>query len=391
VIVQQELYGSLQSGREGIQFERMLRLLSVLLYAWCSYEGNRNMGKGEPHDQLRSIPFDKFVTLVARIWDELCRRGVKRREVVADSEVVRFPCPFTERPGKHGSGRAVYDGKSKPEFITVVLMKLQLEGILPYFHIVLPPGVKNEPEAANHPDTLVGPGIVIANKREFLQGFCPREQEVLTDLEQAIRKLGPSELRALGTHCNGDQTLEVVAWEFDAVEQQGLWSEIIDAISKGGPFGEYAQDILEYMDEACRKTDGNCPVYKQGRGIFLTELQDPELREVFAQIHSEPNEIWQLSDMQKLALRASKARALSQLLVRVSDARNLIADGGRISERNTRYLKEAIEQCACVGIADLPEAWNEVLSGSGLVGDFKRRLIAEIREIGNIRQMSFDA
>ena len=329
--------------------------------------------------------------IIARIWDELCRRGIRTKKVTEDSEVVRFPCPFVERPGKHGHGRAIYDAKSRPEFIAVVLLKLQMEGVLPYFHIVAPSGAKAGPDAANHPDTLFAPGIVIANKREFLEGFCPREQEVLGDLEQAIRKLGPSEIRAVGTHCGRDQTIQAIIWEFEAIQEHFLWTKLIDAIGADAPFGEYAQEVLEYMDEACRKSLGNRAAYSQGRNIFLTELQDPELREVFAQLHSDPSDIWEFDQVQVLAARASKARALSQLLVQVSNAQDVIAAGGTISEKQVRFLSKAVEQCDGAGITDLPGTVDQVFSGQKLSSEFKKRLVAEIMAVGNIRQMNLNA
>ena len=87
-------------------------MLSFVVHQWYEYQGARNKDDVEPSDKLRSIPFDKLVTFVTRLWDKLyAQRDMLKLDSLGseinlslDTEGLTFPCPMREMSGKHGPG-----------------------------------------------------------------------------------------------------------------------------------------------------------------------------------------------------------------------------------------------------------------------------------------------
>jgi hypothetical protein len=367
------IFGLLRDGREGVQFEHIFRVLSFVVNQWYEYQGTRREDDVEPIDKLRSIPFDKLVTLVTRLWDRLYAQRDRMEpdslgsdiKLSLDGDGLTFPCPMHEMPGKHGPGRAIYDGQRKPEYVISVLYRLQEDDIVHYFTITPPmetiEGIGQRLAGPTHPHTTITPAVQITNKRRFLERFTPREVEIITDLSSGIKKLNPSEIRALGTHHSREKTCQAIKWEFNALNRLGINKAIRDAIRTSAPFTSHAQQWLEYADEACSKSRENRGVYENAWTTFNVELSDPGLKEIFETTQAPGSAIWESPDVQRLWSVASRCRALARYFLAVS--LGLAGNPHNVAEA----LEQASNACGNLGISALPSSTSEVFSSDGRI------------------------
>lgn len=314
------LFSELREGREGVQFERMLRALSFVLHQWCQFPGTRTPLYGEPASQsLKVIQFDKLALFVFRLWNEMYRRhGDGVREHTAndfppiDSRVLTFPSPFTELPGKHGRGAARFDGKSPPIYIIDSLYALQSDGIF-YFQITPPVDAPDNPK--DHRTTVTA-GDLMTDTNQFLDGFNSREIEVLKEMGNSLKHLGPSEVRALGTHENCQKTREDIVKEFtDLIPHRAA---VAARLGEGQPFFNASREMMEYADEAWRKSKDNRNDYGNAHRIMLTEIGDPELRSAFSGCQESTEEIWNHPTIRAYVEPAEKARSFTKCLHAIS-------------------------------------------------------------------------
>jgi hypothetical protein len=375
------IFGLLREGREGVQFEHIFRMLSFVVHQWYEYQGVRNKDDTEPSDKLRSIPFDKLVTFVTRLWDKLyAQRDMLKLDSLGseinlslDTEGLTFPCPMREMPGKHGPGRAIYDGQQKPEYITSVLYRLQQDDIVHYFTITPPmetiDGIGQRLAEPTHPNTTITPAVQITNKRRFFERFTSREVEIITDLSSGVKKLNPSEIRALGTHHSRETTSQAIRWEFKALNRLGTSKKIGDAIRTSTPFTGSAQQWLEYADEACSKSRENRGVYETAWTTVSVELTDRELKEIFGITQALGSAIWEGQEVQRLWLVASKSRVLARYFLAVS-----MGLAGS-SHRTGDALEQAASACVNLGIPALPNSAGDVFSSDGTLPAGVQRLL----------------
>jgi len=321
--------------------------------------------------------------LVARLWDALYARkemlqfGPLGDQVTLNTgaDAVTFPCPLQEMPGKHGPGRAVYDGQTPPRFIVSVLYQLQQEDLLHYFTITPPVEVaetgQRRTALPNHPDTVVGPPVQFGSKKQFVDRFLPREVEVISELELAIRRLNPSEIRALGTHENCPKTIASIKWEFHALGRRlGVLQRLRQSLVEGRPFPAEAQEWIEYAEEAWSKASGNRGAYAAGRDRIVAELSDPEVLSVFQDVQAPAQEIWEDPRVVRLWTVAGRSLGLARYSLTVSAA----LGGGK---KTSGPLHEASAYCAEVGIPGLPDSADNLISADGKLLPNARDLIIE--------------
>jgi hypothetical protein len=349
----------------------MFRMLSFVVHQWYEYQGARNKDDVEPSDKLRSIPFDKLVTFVTRLWDKLyAQRDMLKLDSLGseinlslDTEGLTFPCPMREMSGKHGPGRAIYDGQRKPEYVTSVLYRLQEDDIVHYFTITPPietiDGAGQRLAEPTHPNTTITPAVQITNKRSFFERFTPREIEIITDLSSGVKKLNPSEIRALGTHHSRETTSQAIRWEFKALNRLGVSKKIGDAIRTSTPFTSSAQQWLEYADEACSKSRENRSVYETAWTTLNVELTDRELKEMFGVTQARGSSIWESPEVERLWSIASKSRAMARYFLAVS-----MGLAGS-SHRTDDALEQAASACGNLGIPALFSSSGDVFSSDG--------------------------
>jgi len=382
-----DLLALLRKNREGIQRERTLRAVYLLLSGWCRFQDARNPVLAEPRGQMMAIPFDKLIMVFARFWDELFRRtGAKFKDKEPSSitedehkQAITFPVPFSELPGKHGAGRAVSGDDRPPEFLVSVLYRLREEDLLPYFDITPP---RDAPKTPNDYRTTVEPALSSAADDALLEDFTECERGVLRDLGNAIKRLDAEEIRALGTHENFEKTAADVEREFRWMQR---WVNEIEACINGGrTFLPAAQEALEYADEARRKSERNRGDYTKARSLVLAELSHENLKQVFGQCQKSDADIWDRPEMKELAKRARRVYARAHYVqciayFSVAEHQRGLARGG------ASPLEEVGAELAAEGIRGLPISLDKMLAGNGhaFLEGAKQKLLSVVAELKN--------
>lgn len=321
------LFSRVCPDREGMQLERTLRVVCFLLDGWCSYTPCGAKGKEPARESLPVIYFDKFGLLIARIWNECFRQTGKpllNCNEIEQSDLdnsVRFPFPFREVKGKHGRGLARWKRPQKPSYLVEIVEKLQSEGILYYFNTTLPQGVvekqDGESVASQYPESRVAPGIPVdADTLLASPGFTKREHAVLVDLNTAMRRLEPSAIRALGTHENAAKTVEDIRKEFADLEKRRVWDKLIEKLRAEEDFSAEAQELIEYADEARRKSseDVNGEEYRRAHAAMLSELSREDLKDAFRACQKSADSIWRNKEVMALAPTAKRVFAIARHL-----------------------------------------------------------------------------
>jgi hypothetical protein len=130
--------------------------------------------------------------------------------------------------------------------------------------------------------------------------------DLLKELSVILRRLGPAEIRALGTHWDASKTVEDIDREFQYLNKW-VWKDLLARLAEGSGFSDPAEQLLEYADEAWRKASRNRKAYKDGRCIVLQECSDGELNTAFANCQPDDSAIW---DNQEVVRQAARARRL---------------------------------------------------------------------------------
>lgn len=362
------LFSQLRDKREGVQFERILRALSFILYQWCQYPGKRKPLYGHNPSFLTAIEFDKLASFVFRLWNELNRVRSKTASRTGDlassvdeQMLVTFPSPFLELPGKHGRGPARFDGKADPIYILDSIYALQDEGI--YYFDITPP--TEDPRNPTNHRTTVTSGMKITDPNRFLEGFDPGEIEILKDVANSVRHLGPSEIRALGTHENHKKTVEDISKEFrDMAPHQ---RKVAGRLLRGESFLEASRDLLEYADEAWRKSnDERRGDYRDAYGIMMSEIGDPEIRGAFASCQTTMEQMWGPPLMTALAKSADKIHAVAQCdnAIAIYQAQSLdkLSSQTRASQQFRARWKEGVEGIEKLGLSRLPKEIDDIFT-----------------------------
>ena len=306
----------------------------------------------------------------ARFWNEAFRRTgeklkSKEPQTITDEEhqqAVTFPVPFPELPGKHGAGLAVRHGDdSPPEFMVKVLYRLRQDGILPYFDIVPPADAPQEP---NDYRTTIEPALSAAADDGLLEDFTLKEREIIAELQNAFKRLTAEEMRALGTHENFEKTAGDIEREFRWMQK--VVKEMERCLNSGAPFHQAAQEVLEFADEACRKSERNRENYVNARNRVLAELNHPDTKQLFKECQASDGVIWDRDEMRQLAKRARCAFARAHYLERIAYWSGVVKQ--RSPSRNAEAaLAEAIAELTSAGIRGLPESLEQIFVGGSSV------------------------
>lgn len=363
------LLEDLRKGREGVQCERSLRALSFLLDGWEKYEREQSQSsKGKSKRDkgtkgLNAIYFDKFAAFTFRIWTELFRRTSKvipkANPIVAGKmpNIVTHPSPFVELPGKHGRGPARLAEKDGPIYLVEMLHKLQEEGVLNYFEVTPPEPDKNPKDYR----TTVRSAMPVT-----LSGFNDYERKILIDLSNGLRHLDPSQIRALGTHENCEKTVEDIEKEFKDMATH--INETIKGLLEAKPFLFNAREMMEFADEAWRKSKKNRENYKQALAIMIREINDGELKEVLLNAQSQPEQIWDSPEVQELARKAEQVRSFTRYLHAIAYYYELRLTGKPLSPKDRgKFDKEwerIINEMALAGLSGFPATIDDIFVGT---------------------------
>lgn len=376
------MFTALREGRVGVQCERSLRSLLLLLDGWKNYTGPRKELYLKKDDGvLTAIYFDKFAMLTFRLWDTMFSNTSEdqpeRRE---EEHSITFPSPFEPIPGKHGPGPGRHGAQKaeKPTYLLDMLYALQSEGFLNYFEVSPP---QNDPDNYKSHKTTVTPALPVTDEEEFLRGFTKFEREILLDLRSAIKRLGPAEIRALGTHATHEGTVEDIEREFTYLGKKK--GKLNENLRENRPFKREAQELLEFADEAWRKSQGNRDDYRSGYRKMALEINNPTLKQAFETSQATAEEVWRHSgEFDDLVKRSEQALLFTTYLHAVA-----VCQEHRLGQSgNAKQIKKAEDQVATkagelnrVGVAVLPSMTNDIFVGAtSEIGTTTRSRLIEV-------------
>jgi hypothetical protein len=323
----QFLFSELLLGREGVECERSLRALSYIFHGWAHYEGTRKFFYGARDDgRLPIIEFEKLALFWFRIWNKLWSLKPAKAADVAGlgpasvASNVSFPPPFVLVRAKHGKRPQRYNptiGPRNPIALADLLYhQQQTEFGKRYFEVQ--PYVDGHGEA--HPSdyqTRVAKTFPLERRSQLLTNkFNRKEQEFLEEIDDIVRRLGPSELRAIGTHESFDETFQDILFEFQSIQR--LITRIEARIDELGTCEKDCEELLEYAEEAHRKASENSADYETAYKRFNDDLKDPLLRRAFLESQATAAQIWDRPEIKALARRAELALATAKCLVATS-------------------------------------------------------------------------
>lgn len=368
------LFSELRMGREGVQFERSLRSLAFTFNSWCGYDGSRKplYGDESRKSALEVIYFDKFAMFLFRIWNELFRQSypealkdIKTSVPKDESKLITFPQPFQEIPGKHGRGPGRFDAQRGPIYLIDILFELQRDNILRYFDITPP---SDQPDNPRNYRTLVSSGILFTDPQQFLEGFTDLERDILKDLANGLKRLGPSQIRALGTHENIYKTIQDVKKEL--IDSNEARQEIIKSLDNGSSFYNPSREMLEYAEEAVRKSKTNRVDYGEAFQIIRREITNAKIIEAFQKSQSPPDVIWGPSEMDYLAKNAEKLLSFSKYIHALAHYRNNNANRTTKSAKESKiygYMwEEGLDEMARCGLAGFPSKVSDVFINNSI-------------------------
>jgi hypothetical protein len=315
----QFLFDALLPGREGAQCERSLRALSYIFHGWAHYKGSRKLYYGEPlTGELPIIEFEKLAAFWCRIWQRLWSKQSHGKGTPAPtpgiSPEVTFPPPFVLAPAKHGKRPQRYNISSGPIPLADILYRQQqTEFGKRYFDVRLAKDrTRDDPSDYT---TRVHTAIPEGRRTQLLTNFTQVERESLLQLDEIVRRLGALELRAIGTHENATETLADIELEFQEI--QLLLTNIECTLDDLKVCQPLAQVLLEYGDEAYRKSVTNRTEYETAYNLFVTDVKDSTLRTAFLQCQEPPAAIWDTDQMKALAARSGRVYPLAKFLVSI--------------------------------------------------------------------------
>ena len=333
---------------------------------------------------MTAIPFDKLIVLFGRLWDELFRRTgdtMKNRDPrdiheEEANQVISFPIPFEELPGKHGRGRAVRQRDGAPRFMVSVLYALAQEDLLSYFDVQPP---RDSPDIANDPRTTIEPSLAAAADTALLAEFTKEEQAVLWDLANAVKRLGLEEIRALGTHENFEKTAQDIEREFRYMIPH--IAKIKECIQAGVPFDKPALEVMECAEEAYRKSEGNKQRYDFAWRAFQKELTHPTLKEAFLYCQRSATEIWGQSRMKDLVKQSRAAYIRAKYLNQIG---RWSADRRRPPRaEDEEEVSELVQKLKRIGVDNLPVTPSKIFvdESDAVLPTIKQKLLALLQQL----------
>ena len=327
-----EVYKGIYECELGKQLERVFRAVVFVLHNWCQFgilkpsisQRSPRSPAYEKSDNgcITLIEFDKLMNIVCRVWGKMfSAHGEKHLEkgtinTLSDQEkqrIVRFKPPLDEIPGRHGPGEARKgDSDDSPCYAVDMLTTLSVHEGYPYIDIKKNDdfrsstgprradreSVKSLEEIVDHKD-YVTPGIGTFEDEVFWKGFTTREKDFLVELANALKHLGPIEIRALGTHRTGEQTLEEIRRElrWAGVERDKIITCLEDKLKIRS---EDARKFQNFAREAVLKADENRKPYEEAFQKVLDELSSPDVKQAFKDSQKTASEIWEYKSMKDL-------------------------------------------------------------------------------------------
>ncbi len=313
------------------------------------------------------IHFEKFALLIARIWKKVYFLSINKINIRdhstqrKDLEFVTFPFPFQEYPDKHGRRLRRINGNKKHVYIVQILHELLKEGI---YYCDIETSFK-DPNNPNNYKTIVKPSFPTIDN-EFLKCFTSFEVDILNDLENSLKRLGVSQIRALGTHENKEKTIYDIKKEFFDMFHYVV--DVIDRFTRDDGFFDCSFEIMTYADEAWRKSTYNREDYTEARQIMIDEINTPLLREAFEACQDLPDNIWKDDLINTLSEQAKKTKAFSKYLYAISFFRDNITERAKRSKKGKtkeagRLWDEGLKEMKECGLKGFPSRVQDIFVG----------------------------
>jgi hypothetical protein len=402
-----EVYRGVRRFHAGVQLERLFRGLCYLLHTWRAFgqlkPGNQSprklrYGKADDGD-ITSIEFDKFINVVCRMWTRLFQVSglplLDRIDTLSEGEldeIVRFKPPVDEVPGLHGPGEArTSEPGHRAVYVVQMLSDLfRLEDI-PYFTFEGPMPTERdeveeeEPRAAGgpivlgvEPDAIVKPGLPVKDDAKFWSGFTEREIKFFRDLGNALKHLGPTEIRALGTHKDAASTVAEVERELRWAKKQRVVA--VAELQRGRLSEGTALRLLTFASEAVKKASTNRVDYRSGCREALKELADVELRQAFEFVQKPEAETWGSDDIPQLVVKAERWLGASKFLFGLAyfQGHPKSRESEGMGKAARHQWKEGIRALSSQGVRSLPGSVQEAFEAGG--DQVKRELVESLVE-----------
>jgi hypothetical protein len=346
------LFSRLTPGREGAQCAFSARALSYIFHGWAHYTGPRKLPYGKPDNGvLYSIPFEKLGLFWCRLWEQLWKlngtRDQGNRIPAASLETaprITCPPPFIIERAKHGKRPQRYDGVDNPTPLIEILYNQQELGMHSLFDIR--PYMVNGKACPSHYKTEVHAVMPYEVRESLIKDFNETERKLIEEIDEIVRHLGVLEIRALGTHESSQETMRDIQFEYEKMRPIVLAA--ISKIEQDQPFTDDAQEILEFVDEAYKKSHKNQVGYAGAHDRFLTDLKTPLLRQAFENCQESAADIWKNSQIEALASVSERDQSISKCMTAIAYF------AAHALERNQARSTESKE---------MEHHWNEGLSG----------------------------
>ncbi len=229
-------------------------------------------------------------------------------------KIVRFKPPGEEVPGTHGPGtaRRVLASKSDDVVYFSQMAERLVEEAIPYF--VFEP---SQEHASSGKETkphkkFVKPGIAVGDDEGFWQEFTTREIRFLQEVSTALKHLGPTEIRALGTHKNAEGTCREIKRELKWAREKAR--VLISDLENGNPKPSDVKRLRSVSHEGYRKAILNEDYYASAYGTMLDRIDDGQLKEAFDKAQQSPTEVWGHSDIPDLRDKVQRTIAVADYL-----------------------------------------------------------------------------
>ena len=350
------------TSEEAIIYDNVNRIIAYLLDAWCSFTGPRKKWYGDDiRGALPIIEFEKLAIFISRIWNKL-------HKIKSDKEIgISFNFPYEEMPGKHGYSLAKSNWKhnGEPGYLSDILIEQQKNKLSLCIRFDIPK------EKKDFYKTRVSAAIKIPREDILFDTLNEFEKEVLRDLHNSIKRLGVNQIRALGTHDSRERALKDVRYE--AVKWKSIVNPVLTLLkmqyddNKASLLEDKAQEMLEYADEAWRKSSHNCNDYEDAMKIMLQEITHKLLKDAFNRCQKTKDDIWKHEEMHNLAHDASIALAISKYIRGISYFRRRPEDMNKTNRRAKKYLyqiNEGINMLKELQLESLPPGSNVFESGN---------------------------
>lgn len=412
-----EAYRGLRRAHTGTQLESVFRALCYVLHQWCVYPSSgapatsvpkrraRHEDKGSSDDgRLLLLEFDKLINIVCRMWDKMFQEsglkildgieGLTQEEL---RKIVRFQPPAQEFPGTHGPGRARRKaGSDDLVYLTRMAEQLVEEGF-PYFAFEPRDRMRSHSDEKQRDGAerrlksdephkwVVRPGLAVGDETTFWGGaYTQAEIDLIQRTGIALSRLGPTEIRALGTHKDQRGTMEEIRrelrWAHKACERLAC------ALQDGRLGIGDASRLREYAHEARRKAILNEDYYASAYETMVRELSDAQLKGAFQAVQKPPSLVWGHEDIQKTREKVALAVGVADYVYGIAFFSEHPEELSSRREGKTaagHSFEEGLESLRRLGIGDIPGSLSAIVEGNtgAIKGPAAERLRALLKDI----------